>query len=151
NYAPVIGLTRDPEGFVDGLVFTDLESGRRHTVRARCVINATGAFSDAIRRLDDPAAPPLIAPSQGVHLALDHSFLPLAAAIMVPRTSDGRVLFAIPWHGHTLIGTTDTPVGEVSVEPVATEPEITFLLETAARYLAKRPTRSDVMSVFVGI
>jgi glycerol-3-phosphate dehydrogenase len=151
NYAAVVGLTRDADGFADGVVVEDRESGRRHTARARCVINATGAFSDAVRWLDDPAAPPLIAPSQGVHVMLDRSFLAGDSAIMVPRTSDGRVLFAIPWHGHTLVGTTDTPVPAPSLEPVAQEHEIDFILETASRYLTRRPTRADVLSVFAGI
>jgi glycerol-3-phosphate dehydrogenase len=151
NYAPVVGITRDAEGFVDGIVFTELESGRRHTARARCVINAAGAFSDAVRRLDDPNARPMIAPSQGVHIMLDGSFLSGDAAIMVPRTSDGRVLFAIPWHGHTLVGTTDTPIEEVDLEPLAREEEIEFILETASRYLARRPTRGDILTVFAGI
>jgi glycerol-3-phosphate dehydrogenase len=151
NYAPVVGLTHDADGFVDGLVLSDLESGRRHTTFARCVINATGAFSDAIRKLDDPDARPIIAPSQGVHVVLPGSFLSGDAAIMVPRTSDGRVLFAIPWHGQTLVGTTDTPIEEVSLEPVAREDEIEFLLDTASHYLARRPTRDDILSVFAGI
>ena len=151
NYAPVIELTHDAEGFVDGLAVTDRESGQRLGVRARCVINATGAFSDAIRKLDDPAARPMIAPSQGVHLVLDGSFLSGDAAIMVPRTRDGRVLFAIPWHGHALVGTTDTPVEQVDLEPVALDEEIEFILETASQYLARRPTRGDIRSVFAGI
>jgi glycerol-3-phosphate dehydrogenase len=151
NYAPVVGLTHDDEGFVDGVVFTDLESGEQHTLRARCVINATGAFSDAIRKLDDPNVRPMIAPSQGVHVMLDGSFLSGDAAIMVPRTSDGRVLFAIPWYGHTLVGTTDTPIEKVSLEPIALEEEIEFILETASRFLARRPTRDDILSVFAGI
>jgi glycerol-3-phosphate dehydrogenase len=151
NYAPVSGLTHDADGFVDGIVLQDLESGKRQTVRARCVINATGAFSDAVRRIDDPAAAPIIAPSQGVHLMLERSFLAGDAAIMVPRTSDGRVLFAIPWHRHTLIGTTDTPIDSVSLEPVALEEEIEFILSTASQYLARNPTRADILSIFVGI
>ena len=151
NYASVIGLTHDADGFVDGLVVRDLESGREHTLGARCVINATGAFSDAVRKIDDPAAAPMIAPSQGVHVVLDRSFLPGDAAIMVPRTSDGRVMFAIPWHRHALVGTTDTPIKEVSLEPVAKEEEINFILETAAQYLARPPRREDVLSVFAGI
>ncbi|MDB5288917.1 MAG: glpD 2 [Phycisphaerales bacterium] len=151
NYARVVGLTHDRDGFVDGVVFDDLESGSRHTLAARCVINATGAFSDAVRKIDDPAATPMIAPSQGVHLVLDRSFLPGDSAIMVPHTSDGRVMFAIPWRGHALIGTTDTPIKEVSLEPIPMEQEINFLLETASQYLAKPPTRGDVLSVFAGI
>jgi glycerol-3-phosphate dehydrogenase len=151
NYAPVTSLTHGPDGFVDGLVWTDPESGESHTIRAHCVINATGAFSDALRKLDDADARPLIAPSQGVHVVLPGSFLAGDAAIMVPRTSDGRVLFAIPWHGETLVGTTDTPVQQVSLEPRAMAEEIDFLLETASQYLARRPTRSDILSVFAGI
>jgi glycerol-3-phosphate dehydrogenase len=151
NYAPVVGLSHDRDGFVDGIVITDLESGRRHTAHARCVINATGAFSDAVRKLDEPSAPPMVAPSQGVHVVLDHSFLPGDSAIMVPHTRDGRVLFAIPWHQHTLVGTTDTPVPSVSLEPVALAAEIDFILQTAADYLSRAPTRGDILSVFAGI
>jgi glycerol-3-phosphate dehydrogenase len=151
NYAPVVAMSHDADGFVDGLVFKDLESGRQHSVRARCVINATGAFSDAVRKLDETDVRPMIAPSQGVHLMFDRSFLAGDSAIMVPRTSDGRILFAIPWHGHTLVGTTDTPVGEVPIEPVAQEQEIELILDTAAHYLTRRPTRSDILSVFAGI
>ena len=151
NYAQVTGLKHDGEGFVSGLTFTDIESGQSHTISARSVINATGAFSDAVRRIDDPTAEPMIAPSQGIHLVLDRSFLPGDSAIMVPRTSDGRVMFAIPWHEHTLLGTTDTPILDVSLEPAPMEKEIEFVLETAAQYLARPPTRADVLSAFAGI
>jgi glycerol-3-phosphate dehydrogenase len=151
NYAKVVGLSRDEDGFANGFTLEDGESGLRHGVRARCVVNATGAFSDSVRRLDDPAASAMIAPSQGIHVVLERSFLPGDAAIMVPRTDDGRVMFAIPWHGHTLLGTTDTAIEAVTLEPVATEPEIDFLLETAGRYLARNPARADVLSVFAGI
>src|SRR4051812_16569402 len=151
NYARVIGLTHDPEGYVDGLEFHDLETGDPHRLRARSIINATGAFSDAIRKIDDPEATPMIAPSQGVHVVLDRSFLPGDAAIMVPRTSDGRVMFAIPWHGHVLLGTTDTPIREVSLEPVPLEQEIDFILETASQYLSRPPARADILSTFAGI
>src|SRR6185437_12803173 len=151
NYVRMTGLTRGEDGFVNGLEVQDLESGSRHTIRAKSVINATGAFSDTIRRLDDPDAQPMIAPSQGVHVVLDRSFLPGDSAIMVPRTSDGRVMFAIPWHDHALLGTTDTPIKDVTLEPVPMEQEIKFIFETAAQYLHKPPTRQDVRSVFAGI
>jgi glycerol-3-phosphate dehydrogenase len=151
NYAPVTGLTRTRGGTIDGVRAIDLENGRELTAQARIVINATGAFCDAVRRLADPRAGPLVAPSQGVHLVFPRAFLPGASALMVPHTSDGRVMFAIPWHGHTLVGTTDTPLGEVTLEPVPQEREIDFLLETAGRYLDKAPARSDVLSVFAGI
>jgi glycerol-3-phosphate dehydrogenase len=105
------------------------------------VINATGPFSDAIRHMVEPNAEAMIAPSQGAHVVLDGSFLPGAPALIVPRTNDGRVMFAIPWHGHTLLGTTDTPVETVVLEPAPFEEEITFLLKTASFYLAKKPAR----------
>ncbi len=115
------------------------------------VVNAGGPFSDAVRRLAEPDAQTLIAPSQGIHLVFHHSFLAADAAIMVPHTSDGRVMFAIPWHGHTLVGTTDTPIATPTLEPRPLQEEIDFILETAGQYLHKAPTRDDVLSVFVGI
>ena len=151
NYARVTGLLRAADGFVSGVTAHDVESGEQHTIRARVVINATGAFGDAIRHMADPDAAPMIAPSQGIHLVFDRSFLPADSAIMVPHTSDGRVMFALPWHGHTLVGTTDTPIAEVTLEPHPLEEEIEFILATAAAYLHKAPTRADVLSMFAGI
>lgn len=151
NYARVVALTRDARGFVDGAVFHDLEGGGEHQTQARVVVNATGPFADGVRRLDDSGAAPIIVPSQGVHLVLDGSFLPGTSAIMVPRTRDGRVLFAIPWHGRALVGTTDTAIGEPVLEPRPLPEEIDFLLETAAQYLENDPSEADVKSVFVGI
>ena len=151
NYARVTALTKDAEGFVDGV-----DSARREHRRG---VHRAGQsrdqrhrpFTDDVRRLADPSVKPMIAPSQGIHLVFDRSFLPGDSAIMVPHTSDGRVMFAIPWHGHTLVGTTDTPIAEAVLEPVALEKEIDFILSTAALYLAKTPTRADVLSVFAGI
>jgi glycerol-3-phosphate dehydrogenase len=151
NYARVSGLSKDADGFVNGVTVDDLESGAQFDARARVVINATGPFSDGLRRVADPATEPMIAPSQGIHLVFDASFLPGDSAIMVPHTSDGRVMFAIPWHGHTVVGTTDTPISEPVLEPVAMEQEIEFILQTASLYLAKKPSRGDVLSVFAGI
>jgi glycerol-3-phosphate dehydrogenase len=147
----VIGVTRAADGFIDGVVAVDEDSGREIRAGAKVVINATGPFADGVRRLSDPSAPPLIAPSQGVHLVFDGSFLPGRSAIMVPHTRDGRVMFAIPWHGHALVGTTDTPIAEPTLEPRAFDEEIAFILETAAQYLHRPPTRADVLSVSVGI
>ena len=151
NYAPCVSLTLDEDGFVDGAVIRDLESGRETTVQARAVINATGAFTDEVIRMAEPDARPMIAPSQGVHVVLDQRFLPGDTAVMVPRTSDGRVLFAIPWNGHTLVGTTDTPIEEASLEPRPLDHEIDFILDTAGEYLREPPTRADVLSTFAGI
>src|SRR6187431_391666 len=130
NYTRVVSLVKDSEGFVNGLTFRDEESGSSHTLSARCVINATGPFCDELRHADDPASKPIIAPSQGVHIVLPKEFLPGDAAIMVPHTRDGRVMFAIPWHGRTLVGTTDTPIPEAKLEPSATREEIDFIFET---------------------
>jgi glycerol-3-phosphate dehydrogenase len=151
NYTPATALTRDAEGIVDGIVARDLESGQEFRAAARVVVNAAGPQSDRVRRLAHPDAEPLIAPSQGIHLVFDGSFLKGGTAIMVPHTTDGRVMFAIPWHGHTVVGTTDTAISEVTLEPRPQEEEIAFILETAGRYLRRPITRADVLSVFVGI
>ena len=151
NHAPVVRLLKGADGLVSGAVFRDLEGGGEHEIAARAVINATGPFVDGVRRLDEPAAEPLIAPSQGVHLVLERGFLPGDTAIMVPRTRDKRVMFAIPWRGRTLLGTTDTAIDEATLEPRAQAEEVDFLLETAADYLTRDPTRDDVLALFTGI
>lgn len=151
NYVRVNALTKDSDGFVNGVVVHDSLSGKTWEATGKVVINATGAFTDDIRKQADPAVRPMIAPSQGIHLVFDRSFVAGDSAIMVPHTSDGRVMFAIPWHNHALIGTTDTPISRAELEPVAMEQEIDFILTTAALYLAKKPTRADVLSVFAGI
>ena len=151
NYARVTDLMKDADGYTTGLVFRDEEIGNSYTVGARCVVNATGPFCDELRRSDEPTVAPLIMPSQGVHVVLGRDFLPGATAIMVPHTRDGRVMFAIPWNGHVLVGTTDTPIPAVSLEPTPLDHEVDFILETAGRYLARRPGRPDILSVFAGI
>ncbi len=151
NYARVESISRDAEGFVNGVVARDAESGQPIHAAARVIINATGPFADQLRRMTEPDAKPMIAPSQGIHLVFERSFLRADAAIMVPHTSDGRVLFAIPWHGHTVVGTTDTPIEHVTYEPRPLEEEINFILETAAQFLSRPPQRKDILSVYVGI
>ncbi|MEM1025397.1 MAG: glycerol-3-phosphate dehydrogenase/oxidase [Myxococcota bacterium] len=151
NYAQVSGLEKEDGIIVSGVRFQDRESGETFRVQAKVVINATGAWSDGLRRLDEPKAPQMIRPSQGVHLVLDRSFLPGESAIMVPQTKDGRVLFAIPWHDSVVVGTTDTPIHEIPFEPRARPEEIDFILDHAQAYLAKGPKRTDVKSVFAGI
>ena len=151
NYTRAVTLFKDTEGYVNGLQVRDEETGREHSVAARCVVNAAGPWCDAVRRLDDPGAPPLIAPSQGVHIVLPKNFLPGTAAIMVPHTRDGRVMFAIPWHDHVVVGTTDPEIQDTPLEPSPLPHEVDFILETAADYLAHRPRRADILSVFTGI
>jgi glycerol-3-phosphate dehydrogenase len=132
-------------------VAIDRESGQRHAIKAHVVVNAAGIFADDVRRLADPEVQGMIAPSQGIHLVFAREFLLGETAIMVPHTSDGRVLFAIPWHEHTVVGTTDTPIEEPSYNPLPFEEEVQFILDTAAQYLSRPPKRSDVLSVYVGI
>jgi len=150
NYLPVSGIFREG-GLVAGVEARDTESGSEYHIRGRVVVNAAGPFIDNLRRMIDPHARPLVTPSQGVHLVLDGAFLPGGSAIMVPHTDDGRVLFAVPWHGRTIVGTTDTPIPAVSLEPRPLPEEIEFLLTHATRYLTRHPTAADVLSVFAGI
>ncbi len=151
NYAPVVGLLKDANGFVTGVAFRDEESGETFELPAKVVVNATGVFADALRRMDDPAARPMVRTSQGVHLVLPRRFLAGDSAIMVPRTDDGRVLFAIPWCDRVIVGTTDTPLDEATIEPLALPEEVEFLLEHARRYMEQDPRREDVLSVFAGL
>ncbi|MDE3063683.1 MAG: glycerol-3-phosphate dehydrogenase/oxidase [Acidobacteriota bacterium] len=151
NYCPAVTVTRDAEGYVNGLTARDAETGEELAIPARMVVNATGVFTDEVRRLADPNAEPLMVTSQGIHLVFDRSFLKGDTALMVPRTSDGRVLFVIPWHGHAVAGTTDTPVDGPSLEPRPFEEEIDFILDTAGRYLTRPPGRADVLAVYVGL
>lgn len=151
NYMKVESLTKDANGKICGVRAKDLETGNDYVLNARAVINATGVFVDNILQMNAPSGKPMVRPSQGVHIVLDHSFLHGKNALMIPATSDGRVLFAVPWHNHVLVGTTDTPLEEHSLEPVPLEDEINFVLETLGQYLIKKPTEKDVLSVFAGL
>lgn len=151
NYFGVTGLVKDQRGQIIGVTAKDSVCGINYSFNARVVINATGVFTDEIHRMDDPASAQSIRPSQGVHLVLDSSFLGSGSALMIPKTSDGRVLFAIPWYGKVVVGTTDTPVNDIRTEPVALEKEIDFILETAGNCLIKKPRRKDVLCIFAGL
>jgi len=150
NYCKVTRLLKSGD-MVDGVVAHDEETGDKFELRGRVVINAAGIFADAVLKMDDAGARDILSLSQGVHLVLDKEFLPGESAIMVPQTDDGRVLFAVPWHNRVVVGTTDTPVDEAILEPRPLEEEIDFILNHAARYLTKDPTRQDVCSAFAGI
>jgi len=150
NYVGVKDLVKK-SGILRGVVAEDYETGRSYRLWGKAVINATGVFSDTVRRIDDVNYTPMIRPSRGVHIVLDRSFLPSETAIMVPHTDDGRVLFAIPWHDSVIVGTTDTAVDETPLEPRAAEEEIEFLLSHTARYLTRDPTPADIRSVFAGL
>lgn len=151
NYARVHGLQKSDAGVLSGVEVSDRETSTEHLVPARCVINATGPFCDSVRRMDDPHSKPILAASQGVHVVLPKRFLSGETAVIVPRTADGRVIFIIPWHQKVLVGTTDTPIDAIVLEPTAQAAEIDFLLSTAGEYLSTPPRRADVLSVFTGI
>ena len=154
NHCAVTGLVREG-GLVRGVIARDAETGAEMTVAAKCVVNATGVWVDDLRAMDRDegmaAKPGIVAPSQGVHLVVDRAFLPGTHALLVPKTEDGRVLFAVPWLGKTILGTTDTPRDDILREPAPFAEEVEFILREAGRYLDKAPTRADVRSVWVGL
>jgi glycerol-3-phosphate dehydrogenase len=151
NYYSVTGFLKDESGKITGVTARDEITGKESRFRSKIVINATGIFADQVARLDNADLQPTIRPSQGVHIVLSRSFLGSDSAVMIPKTDDGRVLFAIPWYGEVVVGTTDTPVDDISLEPVALEREIDFILDTAARYIEKPLSRKDILSVFAGL
>ena len=150
NYQRVEGLMKD-KGKVSGVIARDLESQELVEIPSRVVINATGVFVDRVIQMDEPEARDQVKPSQGIHLVMKHSFLKGEEALMVPKTSDGRVLFAVPWHNHVVVGTTDVEKHEALLEPVAEKAEVDYIIETAGRFMEQPPTRGDVLSVFTGL
>jgi glycerol-3-phosphate dehydrogenase len=151
NYFVVNGFLKNGEGLICGVKATEISSGDEFRINGQVVINATGVFADDLHRMDNPDAKPTIKPSQGVHIVLNRSILSGNSAIMIPKTDDGRVLFAIPWYDEIVIGTTDTPLDEISSEPKALKSEIAFILGTAEKYLVKVPGREDILSIFAGL
>jgi glycerol-3-phosphate dehydrogenase len=150
NYTSVTGLEKR-DGKLAIVRALDRETGETFAINTRAIINATGVFADTVRQLDDPSAAPMLAPSQGAHVVLDRTFLPGETALLVPKTDDGRVLFAIPWHGRVIVGTTDTPIANPPAEPVPSPDEIDYILAHAGRYLSRAPTRADILSTFAGL
>ena len=150
NYLKATGLIKE-KNLVAGVEARDEESGEEFLIRAKVVINATGVFADTILKMDTPEARDMIRPSQGIHLVLGEEYLKGSHAIMVPHTSDGRVMFAVPWYNRVVLGTTDTLIDKSSLEPEPLESEIDFVLETAGQYLVKKPERKDVLSAFAGL
>lgn len=151
NYFKVKHLVKSEDNQVTGVVAIDQETKTEHQFIGKVVINATGVFADDILQMDKPGGKKKIQPSQGVHLVFDKSFLPSEDAIMIPKTDDGRVLFAVPWHDKVIVGTTDEMVDKHTAEPNATEKEVDFILETFNRFIDKKATRSDVKSIYAGL
>jgi glycerol-3-phosphate dehydrogenase len=155
NYCRAVELLHDGDNRVNGMLAQDIETGLPYTIRASCVVNATGVWVDEVRQLDDEARgeanQAIVAPSQGVHIVVDQAFLPGDQALIVPHTSDGRVLFAVPWLGKVILGTTDTPRHDLSQEPEPFHEELEFILREAGKYLRHPPTRADIKSIWVGL
>lgn len=151
NYMRVGGLLKDGRGRVCGVRAQELEGGQDYTISGRAIVNATGVFVDDVLKMDSSGGKPMVRPSQGVHVVLNSSFLEGDNALMIPSTADGRILFAVPWHGHLLVGTTDTPLENNSLEPVALREEVAFILKTLRQYLVRKPEDKDVLSVFAGL
>jgi glycerol-3-phosphate dehydrogenase len=150
NYCRVKGLIKE-KGKLKGVVTVDLENRKEYHLHSKTVINATGVFVDAVLDMDEPGKKPLVRPSQGIHLVVSKNFLRSDHALMIPKTKDGRVLFAVPWHNHILLGTTDTPVEHSDMEPLALDSEIRFILDTVKQYFASPPQEKDVLAVFAGL
>ena len=150
NYCRVDELLKE-NGRIIGVKAVDTITGEAHTIYCKTVINATGVFTDSILKKDDAAAESIITPSQGVHLVLDKEFLPGDAAILIPHTDDGRVLFAVPWHNKIIAGTTDTMVDRADIEPRALPAEIDFILQQIGKYLKRDPGYGDIRSVYAGL
>ena len=154
NYCAATGLIHE-NGKLTGLHAKDQETGRTFELKAKCVVNAAGVWVDQLRLQDGQAigrdVKPIVAPSQGVHIVVDRSFLPTDHAMLIPKTADGRVLFAVPWLGKVILGTTDTPRNDLAREPLPFQEEIDFILQESARYLSRAPTLADVKSIWVGL
>jgi glycerol-3-phosphate dehydrogenase len=150
NYCEAIDLLKE-NNKITGVVFEDLITEITYEANAKVVINATGVFTDRIIQMDEAEKETLVEPSQGIHLVVDKKFFPGSNAMMIPKTDDKRVLFAVPWHDKVVLGTTDTPVDEISFEPKPLEEEIDFVLNHANRYIAQNITRDDVKSMFAGL
>jgi glycerol-3-phosphate dehydrogenase len=152
NYVRATGFLRDATGRVAGVTAIERESSAAVDVRARVVVNATGIYADAVRALDDATAPPMLMHSRGSHIVARAEVLGSAtAALLVPKTTDGRVLFAIPWHGHVIVGTTDVQVGAPEMDPQPTGDEIEYLLATVNRYLAAPLSHRDILATYAGL
>ena len=150
NYCNVDGLIKKNNEIV-GLSFTDSINSKKYQVKSKVVINATGVFAEDIIRMDQPQIKKMIQPSQGVHIVLEKKFLKSKHAILIPQTSDGRVLFAVPWKNYVVVGTTDTQIKNASEEPKPLKEEIDFILKNASKYMTIKPKKDDIKSVFAGL
>jgi len=151
NYFKVKSILKDKQGKNSGVTVLDKENNNLYHINSKCIINATGIFTDKILKINDPKHKKTVIPSRGIHLVFDKSFLMSEYAIMIPKTSDGRVLFVIPWHDKVIVGTTDTPVSKKTLEPIATKEEIDFIMNNVGSYLYSVPKKENILSVYAGL
>lgn len=150
NYCKATGFSKT-NGQITAVECLDVLSEKKYTIKAKAIVNATGVFTNAVVQMDEPLQHDLVSPSQGIHLVIDAKFFPGTDAMMIPKTDDGRVLFAVPWHDKVVLGTTDTPIEEISFEPKPLEEEIEFIIKHINRYCTTLITRADINSVYVGL
>lgn len=150
NYVEAVGLV-ESRGAVRGVRVRDLVGDAEWVARGAVVVNATGPFADTVLRMDEPRVASAVVLARGAHIVVGRAFLPGRTAVLVPSTDDGRVLFAIPWHGHVLIGTTDVRVEKPSREPVPSDAEVDYLIDHAGRYLSRPIARTDILSTWAGL
>ncbi|SAL98048.1 hypothetical protein [Absidia glauca] len=152
NHCEVMELTKNEEGHVNGAMLKDTLTGDEWSVKAKGVINATGPFTDGLRKMDDKTNAEIVAPSSGVHIILPNYYSPQNMGLLDPATSDGRVIFFLPWQGNTIAGTTDSPT-EVTQNPLPKEDEVQWILEEVSHYLSPdvKVRRSDVLAAWSGI
>ena len=150
NYMPVKGLLKEANK-IAGIICTDVFSGKVYEVKTKVLINATGVFVDDIMNMDNDDGENIVAPSQGIHIVIEKKHFKSDKALMVPKTSDGRVLFAVPWHNYVIVGTTDTAVNKIDIEPLPLQEEVNFILQNLNQYLSADIKSTDVKSVFVGL
>ncbi len=150
NYVEATGILQR-NGKTVGIQARDREDDSVFDLQAKVVVNACGVFAEDTVSMDRGQHASLLAVSQGTHFVLPRSFLPGNTALMIPKTADGRVLFAIPWHGATIVGTTDEPVDRASTEPRALNSEKYFLFEHITRYFGRRPAAEEILSIWCGL
>lgn len=150
NYMRVIKILYDKKKKVSGVVVKDMESDKEYQIKSKCIINATGISVDEILKMDNPEQPKTVKPRQGVHIVLDEKFLQTKHAMMIPSASDDRVLFAVPWYGKIIVGTSGVVRDYYSTNPSVLDKDVDFILETFGKYVTHKPERKDILSIFIG-
>ena len=150
NYTELISFTKK-NGKISGAIIKDNLSGEQIIINSKCIINATGIFADEIRKLDDPHTTNIIIPSQGTHIVINKNKLNTECAMLIPKTSDNRILFSVPWYNGIICGSTDILIDKIEEEPKSLESEIEFIINTINNYLNIKINKNDILSIYAGI